>query len=279
MLWLRILELVGIRSLYKLTGGGLAEPGLPSLKDAKQATGWGEDHLRDLFEGARYFGIANAVRLVLHVPVVVFLCLVHAWGWVAVFGVVCAFHILCVVLEVYKAGIGRLITADHAAPKRVEQSVLSVSEAMPWGKYLWGQKPWESEKFYKALGMDWFQEYVVIYVEATRLNRFERRSGEKVEYLGKMSPAELAQFEVGTRLGEFAHLVFAGLDLAPVVVCVALHQWLWAPYLLFLLWGDSWLALLQRYHRIRITGLLEKYRAREARKQKKNERVGAVTLR
>lgn len=282
MVLLRVLELLGVRYLYRMTGGGISGQLLPTATDAPTTPGWSHADLEDLLEGARYFGIANFVRLILHIPVLVFLSWQQAWGFVTVFSVVVAFHLLCVVLEVYKFGVARRLVADESAVAQSEHSVLTVGEALPWGNWFWRNRKWETERFYRALGMDWFQEIVTTYIDLTRLNRRERKSGEKVEYLGKMSPSDLARFEAGTRLGEFAHWIFAALDLGPVVVC-ALHfkqQWPWMFYLGFLLWGDSSLALLQRFHRLRITGLLERYRAREQRKvQKKTERTGAASLR
>ena len=282
MVWLRILELLGIRFVYRLTGGDISGQLLPTATRAAETPGWSKSDLDELFEGARYFGIANFVRLILHLPVLVFLAQNQARGLLTVFSVIVAFHVLCVVLEVYKSGVARRITPDETAVSHSEHSVLTVGEALPWGNWFWKNRKWETETLYHWLGMGWFQEVVTTYVEITRLKRVERKSGEKVEYLGKQSPADLARFEAGTRLGELAHWVFAVLDLGPVVVC-ALHfktEWPWMVYLGFLLWGDSWLALLQRFHRLRVTGLLERYRAREQRKlQKKTERTGAASLR
>ena len=282
MVWLRVLELLGVRNLYRLTGGGISGQLLPNATDAATTPGWSQADLDEFFEGARYFGIANFVRLILHIPVIVFLCYQSAWALVAVFSVISAFHTLCIVLEVYKAGIARRIKADERAVSQSDHSILTVGEALPWGNWFWRNRSWETEKLYNALGMGWFQHIVTTYVETTRLKRRERKSGEKVEYLGKMSPADLARFEAGTRLGEFAHWVFAVFDLPPVIVC-ALHfklQWPLMVYLGFLLWGDTSLALLQRLHRLRITGLIERFRAREERKvQKKTERTGAASLR
>ncbi len=279
MLWLRVLEILGVRRLYSLTGGGVSGRMLPAAAEASETKGWSQEDVTELFEGARYFGIANFVRLLLHIPVIAFLCYLQTWGWVAVFGAVCFFHILCVVLEAYKTGVGKRISPDPDAVSRSEQSVLAVGEALPRASGWWRNRSWETERLYHWLGMGWFQEIVTTYVELTRLNRFERRKGERVEYLGKLSPADLARFEAGTRLGELAHLIFAVLDLPPVVIAVTHHKWAWLPYLGALLWGDSWLALLQRFHRLRVTGLLEKYRAREARKQKQGKASGAKTFR
>jgi len=178
-----------------------------------------------------------------------------------------------VFLEFYKTGILFRITPDLEA-KGVPGETF---EPSPWGDNYFVPKRWETEGFYRVLGLPTFQKVTVFYIYIARLSRKERKEGRQIEFVRHKSFSELARFEAGTRIGEMVHSYFVGFDTIPVAYAIYHHHPGWIAYTLFILWGDSWLVPLQRYHRVRIWKTFVRYRDRQAKR--KAEEPGTVSTR
>lgn len=269
------LEKAGIRKVFFFAPNGRVESVLPMVGDAPKTPGYSAQLLNEKVEASRYFAISNAVRLGLHLPIVVmfFLFGITAIAPAVLFTIFCLWHALLVFLEFYKTGILFRIPPDPEA-KGVPGEAF---EPSPWGDNWFVPKPWETEKFYRRLGLPMFQKITLFYIYVARLSRKERRQGKQIEFVKHKNFSELARFEAGTRIGEMVHSYFVGFDVIPVVYAVLHHNPAWIGYTLFILWGDSWLVLLQRYHRVRIWKTFVRYRERAAKQRA--EEPGTVSTR
>ena len=264
------LERAMIRKVFFLAPSGLVESALPLSGDAFHAKGYSEQLLQEKIEASRYFASANVSRTILHLPIVVMFYLAPDWWWKlagAMFTVFCLWHLLLVFLEIYKSGIMHRIPADPDAKGVPGETYVPT----PWGDNYFTPRKWESERFYERLGIIPFQKFTLWYIYVARLTRQERKQGKQIEFVKHKSFSELARFENGTRIGEMVHSYFVGFDLIPVLYALLLHHPGWIAYTLFILWGDSWLVLLQRYHRVRIWKTFVRIRDREARRLARNE--------
>lgn len=261
--YLRFLEMVGIRGIYVFTANSVQEPILPPVKLAPQERGWSEAQLYERRSGSRYFSWANILRTVLHLPVIGFGVFYNIALITWIFGFLAVGHILLTIVESYKAGIVEMIPVDEEGSH--------IDHFVPANFYEWWFSPkfWESEKLYQILGLRVFQHMTTYVISLTRLTRHERKQGQKVEYLGQMTPTQVLRFEVSTRVGEIVHGVMGLVDLIPLILAIQMKaHWGWVLYMIWILWGDISLGFLQRYHRLRIWKFVSKCRERVERKAK-----------
>lgn len=257
-------ERLGMRVFYVFITNLVKDRLLPPAKEANSAKGWAEHDIRERIESARYFGRAQVVRALCNIPMIYVGWKGNAPWVLYSFLALLAVQILMIGVEVYKHAITSLLTADpDATPEPPPNS---------FGDWYFTPKKWESEKFYRAIGIEGFRTFVNWYISSTRLTREEKTTGKKVEYVAKPAPNDLLRFEVGTRIGEIVHLIIALINIMPLVVAI---QQYFHGYIIFhcafFVWGDFYLVLLQRYHRLRIWQTAQKLRERIARKEKRKE--------
>lgn len=260
---LKWMEAIGIRTVFKLAPSARIELQLPLAEAAPSAMGWNPNVIADKREQSRYFAYANFTRFLFHLPVLVFFAKVHTWWAFVLFSTFCVWHLLLVAMEIYKSGIYDLLPhdADAKEPPGVE------FRPNPWGDGIFLPKRFESERFYERLGILPFQSFVLWYMHIARLTKQQRKEGRKIDFVTHVSYSELSRFEAGTRVGELVHIIFILFDLIPLTLVFVHKQHLWLPYMLFQVWGDTGLVLLQRYHRVRVWPMILKFREREERRK------------
>lgn len=260
--YLRVCEALGIRALYVFTANAVQEPVLPDSKSAPSTSGWSQEQLAERRSGSRYFGWANVLRTFLHLPVIVFGVTEGFWVVTVVFSVLALGHILLGLVESYKTGIVQLIPVDP------NKSSIDTFVPADFFHNWFRPKPWESEALYHLIGIKFFQYLTTLVISFTRLTREERKSGAKVEYLGKMTPTQVLRFEISTRVGEMVHGVMGVIDAVPLALAILYKSgWGWVLYLAWIWWGDIWLGFLQRFHRLRVWKFVLKCRERVERRE------------
>ncbi|MFQ3677571.1 MAG: hypothetical protein SNJ74_06495 [Fimbriimonadaceae bacterium] len=251
---------------------------------------WSVERLRRIRQGARYFGLANLYRGLLYVPPMAgfALALPTAGGWTAatigvlgLLGALVAFHGLCAFLEAYKWVLAGWL-APRATPgaaedgprraseeadelARVEAVLQSLEQPRSLGDKFFRPSRFDRDWARRVTLVGLCQKCTVAYIQSTRLNRRERRAGERVEFLESPSVGELLRFERETRTGEAMHLAAAALNLPGLIVGLGLGAWIWAGWFFVVAFCDTHLGLLQRQHRIRVGRALAAFAKRSRR--------------
>lgn len=253
--YLRFLELVGVRLLYRFIAASVQEPVLPSVGEAPSVRGWSAEQLYERRSGSRYFAGANLIRAVLHLPVIAYGSL-YGYAWLTwIFSILAGGHLLLTVVESYKSGVVDLIPEDEAGSEI--DTFVPANFVEGW----FAPKRFETEAFYHAIGIKPFQWMTTAIIKHIWLTREERKRGVKVEYLRSMNPTQVLRFEVATRVGEMVHMAMGLIDAVPLVLSILVPQgWGWSLYFAWICWGDTWLGFLQRYHRLRVWKLVVRSR-------------------
>lgn len=237
----RFYELIGIRGFYAwITGVGGGKP-LPNTKNPAEIP---VNHLETTKADSRYFEIANLLRAGFYLPPMVALFIVRQWFGFGILLFLVVFHFLCVATERYKRALLNIHQPGPAEP------LVGDPNATITQHWFYSPKKFETNKFYRRIGLDYIRGRVRYY---TRKTRFSRGEEKPVEYIEDQSPAAYARFEQGTRIGEMLHLVAMFLNLPPAFTAALAREWIWMVYLLLVAGADLYLALLQRYHRRRVT--------------------------
>ncbi len=252
---------MGFRGLYltvcRLTG----QRAIPSLAEVASAPGWSEEEKEDLLLSARYFSTGNFMRALLFVPFVIFGLTKSGWFIAGVFSVLITFHLVLMVMELYKLQLALRLVPDHEKPP-INKGPLPPTHGDWWFR----PRAFETEAFYRMIGIKFFQWITTTYIQKTSISKVDRREGKKVEFVQRPNPHDLHQFELRTRVGETTHLITALFDLMPLIHAIATKSWWWLPYILWIIYGDVGCTFLQRYHRTRVWPLLTRFRERDQRK-------------
>lgn len=240
-------EALGARRVYAFVAGLVHEPLLPATNGAVGA--WSQGQLRDLIQKAQYFSAANLCRSACYIPQAIAFCLVKYWPGLTYVVAIWSCHLLLVYVEAYKRALSRY-WMDKATP--IEPEPERPKAEIPPGIYR--LRKFETETFYRWLGLEFFR---VVSTNAINLMTFGFSGKERV-YIAKPSRQLAITFERETRMSEAVHLGSA-VTIAPLVV----FSWLGAPlgialWSTFIIWGDVWLALLQRYHRVRVWPVIQR---------------------
>lgn len=251
----RLLELFGIRRFYQfmawITGDTMITP-------AGQPSPWSRHKLETYRAGAQYFGFANLFRALVYIWPLILLVRLRLYGFVIWMVAIALFHLCVALLEVYKAFRIKQVLPD-ASEKGADPAAKASGKSSDW---IFAPRKWESEKFYRAIGVWKFKSVVTWYVDRTKLTAEELKSGKKAQYLAAPSKGESLQFEYDTRVGEGMHL--AGFLLNFPLFVVTLSLGLYGPAFLLGVVSvlDFVLVLLQRCHRIRVWRTVSRLRER-----------------
>ena len=251
----RLLELFGIRRFYQfmawITGDTMISP-------VGQPCPWSIHKLESYRAGAQYFGFANLFRALVYVWPLLLLWRLRLYGFIVWMVVIAAFHICVALLEIYKALRIKQVL-PHATETGEDPAGKASRKSTDW---IFAPRKWESEKFYRVIGVWKFKQVVTWYVDRTKLTADELKSGKKAQYLAAPSKSESLQFEYDTRVGEGMHL--AGFMLNFPLFILTLSLGLHGPAFLlgFVSVLDFVLVLLQRCHRIRVWRTVSRLRGR-----------------
>lgn len=240
-------EALGARRVYAFVAGLVHEPLLPSTKDAVGA--WSKGQLQATILKTQYFSAANLARSACYIPQAIAFVLAKYWPGIAYLAAIWTCHLLLVYVEFYKRALSRFWMAEATD---VEPEPDRPKPEIPPGIHR--LRKFETETFYRWLGLEIFR-----IVSTTGMNYLTFGfSGEKRVYISQPSRQLAVSFERETRTSEAVHIGSA-ITVAPLVVL----SWLGAPlgvalWSTFILWGDTWLALLQRYHRARVWPVIQR---------------------
>ena len=251
----RLLELVGIRQMHLLMSRVTGDTPLPPVG---QTSPWSRQKLVENRDGSRYFGIANFLRGSLYLwP------LLSAWnsgvlwlnGWIIF---LLFYHYASVLLEIYKIKrVDALLPAAQEAG--IDPPPNRSSSKTDWW---FAPKKFETEEFYRRIGIQAMKVITTTYVDRTKLSPEEQLAGKKAEYLPGKRKTESLQFEFGTRVGEALHGVAIFLNLPVVFGLFMVGQLVPGILIALLTLSDVMLALLQRCHRLRVWRVVVKMRSR-----------------
>lgn len=249
----RFYEAIGIRRFYLwISSLGDAET-LPDSRHAGPVAGY---LIKSVRNDARYYEVANFVRLLMVLPPATYLFMLQAWFSFALLAHMSVYLFMSILTERYKRALTETLEADDTVERPEDPN-----PQMP-RKHIWFlPKKWEKREFYRFLGMEWAQGRTVAFVKKARATDDPR---EQIEHFEHPSLTELVRFEKGTRAAEFVHLTGFVYSLPPAYSFIVHQQWIWAFYMLVIAWGDLWLSLLQRYHRVRTMILLRRFGGRQA---------------
>lgn len=246
-------ESFGVRVLYLAVAKLVHER--PIAASTSASTDADRAELRRVKEGTHYFLSANLARAACYAPHAVCFLLSRSVPGLTCVAVLFVCHGALVLVEAYKRSL-----CEHWLPLAAEPTEPAVVAERAQPSAWFRPRPIENVKLYKALGLELFRIFVT-WVMSTLRHGF---SGQKMEFIANPSRASAVEFEAGTRVSECVHWVSAA-SVAPLVVV----SWWQGPVQLALwstviLWGDFYLALLQRYHRVRVWPVVSRVLERRA---------------
>ena len=240
-------EALGVRRVYAQVAGWVHEPLLPATRDVVGS--WAQIQLKEAIQKTHYFTVANLARAALYIPQAIAFGMAKYWQGLLYVALTWAAHLLLVVVERYKKALAlhwmSLATPVEPKPER------PIPE---WPSGIYRLRKFESEKFYKRIGIELFRSFST-WAISTMTYGF---TGQKMTYISQPSRKQALAFERATRVSEAVHIGSA-ISVAPLVV----FSWIGAPlgiaiWSTIIVYGDVMLALLQRYHRVRVWPVIEK---------------------
>jgi hypothetical protein len=254
---------MGIRNAYLWLA---AITGEAPIEDAStlRSQGWSwrltkEPDRQHIVDSARYFVIANWIRLVFYLPVIGVFAWVGQWFGFSLAVLLAIWHLMCIVVERYKLSLLRLVPKPAPAP--------ALTPALPFlqvqgklGESYYRPKRFESPALYQAIGGEVIRKLVLEYTQRTKLTPERRARGEKADYLAERSGKAILDFEFGTRVGEKLHLLALSFNI-PILILAWISTPIWfGAYVSLMVLLDGYLVLLQRYHRSRVWGTVVRLR-------------------
>lgn len=227
---------------------------------------WDHERIEEVRDGARYFRTANFWRLLVYVfPFFAVLAELRetslAWIPLGTILYFVGFHVLCITLETYK-----MLLSNHHEPNLPQEADRVLEEPdiapdirlSPKMHWYFSPKFYETEPFYRAIGMPWFKNLVTNYIEATKFDREQKKLGKKNVFVKGRSVDDAKTFIRDTRVAETIHIAAFFINLPLILEGMILRRYTVVWFVLPVLALDAYLILLQRYHRLRIWPLLEK---------------------
>ena len=240
-------EALGVRRLYVLVAGWIHEPLIPGTFEPVGT--WRKSLLEEAKAKTHYFAAANLARAACYIPQGIAFFVYRYWPGLVYVVLIWIAHLLLVCVEQYKRSL-----TGHWIPLAPDIEVKPERPVPEWPPGIYRLRPFETEKFYQSIGIDWFRKFST-WAMSTLTYGF---SGQKMTFIAQPSRKQALAFERATRVSEAVHLGSA-VTVAPLVVL----SWLGAPlgiaiYSTVIVIGDVLLALLQRYHRARVWPVIQR---------------------
>ncbi len=245
-------ERLGIRFLYRFVAGVVMERMLPSTSETN--CDWGQDEIEEAERNSRYFGAANFARASCYIPQAIAFYLFRYWPGLNYVLILFILHGHLVALEGYKRRL-----CKYWIPKISEDNSPRAEPDPSLPKGWFEIKKFESERFYRILGLELFKRFVTMIMSKLTYGF----SGKRMIYIPQPNRSNTVAFERATRVSEIVHwssavsvlpLVFFSWHGAPLGIAI------WST---IIVWGDIMLALLQRYHRSRLWVVLKRIVSRK----------------
>lgn len=221
---------------------------------------------------SRYHDGANMIRIGFLLPLFGALVAFESWGLAAMllgFGLL---HTYSLMLDRYKQMWLNLyekkaIERGVELPEKIKRSGAASFHPSPFHKrplrWYYEPKPWESERFFLALGIGRWQR-VVHYMTSKAWHPVAERHepGARTSFFREGSRQEMVGFEFSTRLGETMHWL-GFLTLAPVALTLWRLGSYWSSAIAqFVMLTDILLVMTLRMHRARIWKLVQRVASR-----------------
>lgn len=221
---------------------------------------------------SNYHDCVNLIRNLFLVPFTATLIWLGEIGWAVWVGLFVVVHFVSSLSDRYR----RLLLfryRDEATQRGVDLTNV-ISEPTPMGdpdtvfhrvplRWWFDPKAWETERFFRAVGISLWQRHVVFMVAKAWHPPHERAlPGARRAFFRETSRREMVGFEAATRMGESIHIL-GGLALVPVLLVFYHHQVWWAfALMVYVLATDILFAMLLRMHRARVWKLVRRLRGR-----------------
>ncbi|MCW5944123.1 MAG: hypothetical protein KIS66_17995 [Fimbriimonadaceae bacterium] len=219
----------------------------------------------------RYHDAANMIRIGFLLPPFGVLAAHGAWGLAVMllgFGLL---HTYSLMLDRYKQLFLNLYEQQARddgveLPEKIRRSSGVSFQPSPFHRvplrWYFDPKPWESERFFLALGIGYWQRVVYYMTSKAWHPVAERREpGARTSFFREGSRQEMVDFEFATRLGETMHWLGL-LTLAPVATTLWRFGSYWSSGIaLFVMLTDALLVMTLRMHRARIWKLVQRVAA------------------
>ncbi|MBN8690955.1 MAG: hypothetical protein J0L72_09240 [Armatimonadetes bacterium] len=241
------------RVLARAFGEAPVEPYAPNL-EANEAS------LRTKLFGGLYAEINNMMCNLIYLGMAI-ICFVTGYQFLAWWSIaIGSTHFIVVLIERYK----RLLILEWLEhPEALTAPELEVEVAYPRTEkelrhFYFQPKPFESDKLFAALGVNWFRHFVfwltnlggVVADEETKKHEPHRLTGGSI--------LALDAFEKKTRTSETVHLIGILQHLPYLIVFVYTHFWFGLLYFAGMAYLNIFSILLQRQHRLRVFKILMK---------------------
>jgi hypothetical protein len=257
-------ESLGVRPAYLLAARIAGERPLPASGVAP--AGLSAQDLEDALKASRYFESANIAWGLLYVPHVWFFWEAHRGALAYTLGLM-GLHAACVVVERYKRALCREILARPEWLSQESRPKLPEFQGPRASDVFFNPKRFESERFFLMIGMGPFRKFVQ-WVVTTLTNGLKKGT---VESLPAPTRANALEFERKTRVAEAVHWFGVALNLPLVAlswVSGSPGLTVWSAVITL---GDSGLAVLQRWHRVRLWPVVSKIRAADDRRGQRSK--------
>lgn len=252
-------------ALYRSVAKLFHEPVVPKGVDPRstRALGWTDEMLVEGRRAARYYAVSNGIRAYAYLGLMVPAMILHHEHPAQLLAMLGIFHLMNVSLELYKFNIfSRHLKASEALGVHEPAGTL-VKPAAAKTKPI-RILPGETVQIYEALGMEAFRRFMVEYVEWAKISRAERQAGARPTFAGYRG-SDMQMYASNTVISEVIHFAGSFLNLLAVWLLFQDRMIYAGVLILFGVLFDFAVALLQRYHRLRIHQILAQRNRRAAR--------------
>jgi hypothetical protein len=269
----RIYELSGIRFFYMIVAQLFGETVLPATRRLHGAASaffpeLTRGQICELRDRTLYYEISNLFIVIFYLPLIAMSFALHSKLVIYVATLACL-HAILVGVERYKRAlyslcVEKLDFASH--PDRAVSPIGPLHSDMtpsspPKGTisaWYFTPRRFETERFYRALGLEKIRNNVITFTRITILPP-EHRDRNPRSISGSAIDC-LVAFDHETRVSEVTHLIGFLLQMPFLVLFLMRRAPLGVAYVLFLLWVNMSFILLQRATRVRLWRVLAKRR-------------------
>jgi hypothetical protein len=235
----RLLEGLGCRAFYSFLAPEWHR--LPSVAGLQAGEEIPIEGYRKGLRDARYYAGANGLRLLTYVPIFIgYQKYAGVFGWSSL-GLLTAFHVVSIFTEAYKYAILRL-AKEWGRVKEGLKWPLGPDPVSPATRGYFAPLRYETKAGYVGIGMEWFRIRVVLFVDGLSGGPAQERGSRK----------GLFNFTNDTIAAEKIHLIGGALSAALMIPFVVNRAYGYAGYVSILVMLDTYLVMLQRYHRTRV---------------------------
>lgn len=266
----RLWEALGFRRLYLLTANMAGEVALPGLREGP--TELSPEAVEEIRCRSRYHEWANVVLFMTYFPGLVAGVLIGNVPFLLLHIVLAGVNFSCILIERYKRTLALRLQRDGQMGDQPIPSVRAPEK--PSGDWYFAPKGWESEALYRRTGVAFYKEMLVDGVTVCRYPPAERTTDAK--FMEGNSLEDLLGLENTTRVAESIHLAAFLGRLGIAIAFWGIEFGIDLYFVAFLIL-DLYFVLVQRYHRLRVWKVVQRYRTRRAAREPGGAPAGSST--